>query len=105
MASVVGSYDSARVIDDLGRAIETVSAPGAPGGDTLTTKQQNDTTQQNGTTDGVGGVLDDYEIVSEIPSVPVTMWRPAFRPKGGLKEAGTFNYLIIANLTIGPCIR
>lgn len=92
MASVVGSDDTVRVVDDLGRAIDKVSAPGAPGGDTLIPKQQNDTTQQNGTTDGVDGILDYSEIVSEIPSVSVTMERPAFRPKGGLKEAGTFNY-------------
>lgn len=82
MASVVGSNDTAHIVDDLGHAIDKVSAPGAPGGDTLIPKQQ------NGTTNGVKGVLDDYEIVSEIPSVPVTMDRPAFRPIGGLKEAG-----------------
>ena len=86
MASVVGSDDTARVVDDLGRAIDKVSAPEAPGGDTLISKQQ------NGTTNGVKDD-DDYEIVSEIPSVPVTMERPAFRPKGGLKEAGMFHQL------------
>lgn len=86
MASVVESDDTARVVDDFGRAVDKVSAPRAPGGYTLIPKQQ------NGTINTVNGVLDDYEIVSEIPSVPVTMKHPAFRPKGGLKEAGTLLY-------------
>ena len=81
MASMVGSDDIARVVDDLGCAIDKVSVPAVPGGDTLIPKQQ------NGTTNGIKDD-DDYEIVSEISSVPVTMKRPAFRPKGGLKEAG-----------------
>lgn len=101
MASVVGSDDAARVVDGLGHAIEKVSAPGAPGGDALIPKQR------NGTTDNVNNVLGDYEIVSEIPSVPVTMNRPAFRPRGGLKEAGMAGliscvhlYNLITTLTI-----
>lgn len=61
--------------DMAGEAIAKVSAPGT---DEIVPTQKNGSVNKD----------DDYEIVSSIPSVPVTMERPAYKPKGGLKDAG-----------------
>ena len=79
--------------EDAPELIEKMTTPGAdasalidkttaPGADTIVP------THQNGSADPRKHDL-DYEIVSEIPSVAVTMERPAYKPRGGLKEAGT----------------
>ena len=65
--------------EDASAIVDEMTAPGA---DTMIP------TPQNGLTDPEKHDV-DYEIVSEIPSVAVTMERPAYKPRGGLKEAGT----------------
>lgn len=64
---------------DTSALIDKMTAPGA---DSIVP------THQNGSADPKKHDP-DYEIVSEIPSVAVTMERPAYKPRGGLKEAGT----------------
>lgn len=69
-------YKVAPIEQDIARAIaHQVATPGADSLVPIHNRQ-----------DGHLKDNDDYEIVSSIPSVPVTMKRPAFKGKKGLKQ-------------------